>query len=438
MLIQFTVGNFLSFKDKVTLDMTAEGLKENPDFLHIPYIYNPKISLLKSVVIYGFNAFGKSNLLKAYKAYREILLTSFSISNNSNKFNVTPFLLNTSSIHEPTYFESVFIINKTKYRYGFEIDKERVLSEWLFYAEAGVRENTLFFRLQQEFSEISKSWNKTSNNRIEQSKIFTRSNNLFLTVLLSQENIPRVEEIASWFKGNIILNGNYGLTINDGAAQIYSQEEYRSIILKFIDNADLGFKSIFDNVSTLVEQKRIHSDMVETMFGVEMKNFDLYTQHQVLDKHYSFVKMQRFPLEKSESSGSIKYFIVASFLSYAIKKGQLIWIDELDASLHAQLLIFILNIFNSEKNNTSGSQLLFTTHNTVFLDNNLRRDQIWFVDKNERGESSLHKGHTPETPIRINKSIETEYREGKTKRGGSKKISKNDLPSLFDGDHIEK
>jgi AAA15 family ATPase/GTPase len=112
------------------------------------------------------------------------------------------------------------------------------------------------------------------------------------------------------------------------------------------------------------------------------------------------------------SSGSIKYFILTCFIVYALKNAQLIWIDELDASLHTSLFSLIIKQFNDSKYNSSGSQMIFTTHNTVMLNRQLRRDQIMFVTKNKYGESFLKPMHSPDKPIRIGKSVESEYRDG--------------------------
>ena len=223
MLIKFSVCNFLSFKEDIVLDLTAEALKERNDYLHTAYLHNPKLSLLKSGVIYGYNGFGKSNLIKAYSAYRHIILNSFSFVGTKNELNIEPFRLNTSMHNEPTKFESVFIIRNTKYRYCFEILNQKVVSESLHYSDGPVRENILFDREGQDFLTISKQWNKSTNNKVEQSKIFTKSHHLFLTVLLSQEAIPRVDEIANWFIGNTILKTEQNTLINQ-AARIYTKE----------------------------------------------------------------------------------------------------------------------------------------------------------------------------------------------------------------------
>lgn len=432
MLVKFTVGNFLSFKEPVTLDLSAEALKEKKENIHIPYLFNPKITLLKSVVIYGYNAYGKSNLLKAYSFFQNLILSSFTLGKLKQEIDVEPFRLNTEMENKPSTFEITFILKTTKYRYKFEITKHQVISESLYYADGPVRENVLFHRAGQEFRDISKGWNKESENRIEQAKLFTKPQNLFLSVLLEQDNIPRVGEIADWFRGNIILKGSYGSSINNGAAQIYSNVEFRSTILKFLDNADLGYKTVFEKVTKAISNTAFHEDLVNFLFEIKMANFDLFTQHLVYDENYSFKKIIEFDLIKNESSGSIKYFIVSCFLAYAIKRGQLIWIDELDASLHTQLLTFLVETFNNKKNNVTGAQLIFNSHNTIMLNKKLRRDQIWLIDKNEYGESSLHKAHTTENPIRIDKSIEQDYREGEFNKGVSKVALEKNIPNLFD------
>lgn len=430
MLIKFRVKNYLSFKDEVELDLTAEALKDKKDYTHCAYLHNPKLNLVKSAAIFGHNAYGKSNLLKAYSFFRKLLLTSFTFGKITQEIDVEPFLLNISTIDAPSFFEATFIIQNTKYRFGFEVTKQRIISEWLFYADGAVRENLLFHRAYQEIRDISKLWNKQSDNKIEQAKLFTKPQYLFLSVLIEQEGIHRVDKIAEWLRGNIILNGNYGLTTNR-AANIFSKEEYRDAILKFLKSSDLGFTSIFSKASDYISSGTLIKESADILLGFEMTNFDLYTPHEIYDIDYKLMKKVDFNLLKNESSGTIKYFILACHLAYAIKNSQLILIDELDASLSTQLLVFLLEIYHNNKNNVAGSQMVFIVHNTILLNRKLRRDQIWFIDKNQYGESTIHKGHTVANPIRIDKSIEQEFRESKTK-GTSKKVVQNSIPTLFD------
>ncbi|KAA5534560.1 ATP-binding protein [Taibaiella lutea] len=435
MVLKFTVGNYLSFKEKTTLDMSAEALKEKKGNLHIPYHHNPKLTLLKSMAIYGHNSYGKSNLIKAYSFYKNLIINSFSFGKKNTEFDVEPFRLNTSMVNKPSHFEAVFILKQTKYRYGFEITRHGVSEEWLYYADGAVRENLLFNRVVgQQIFEISKSWNKESQNMIENAKMFTTSQNLFLSVLLSQDNMPpRVTEITKWFQGNIILTGSYANSVNNGAYQIYTDVEYRNVILKFIKGAHLEFESIFEKIAEVHSSTNIHNDLLNVIYEDKQKNFELYTGHKLFDEQKKFLGNIDFNLQKSESSGTIKYFILACFLASALKNGQLIWVDEFDASLDTKLIVTLIETFNSPKNNVVGSQLIFIAHNTILMNKKLRRDQMVLVDKNEYGESSINPIHTAKNPVRINASIEEEYRSGTLNEGKGSPKTGNQYGSLFDG-----
>lgn len=163
-------------------------------------------------------------------------------------------------------------------------------------------------------------------------------------------------------------------------------------------------------------------------YGKEIKNFDLYTNHKVFNDDKKEVGNVEFELQKDESAGSIKYFIIVSLLCYAIKNSQLIWVDELDARFHSSLLEMLIQSFHNPEINPINSQMIFTTHNTVLLDKKLRRDQMVVIEKNDLGESSLERMHTSKKPIRVGKSVEKEYRKGKL--GGVSKIIIE--PGLFD------
>jgi len=430
MLVKFTIENYLSFKGRTTIDMSAEALKEKKEYVFVPYLHNAKLCLLKSAVILGFNAFGKTNLIRGYAFYRHFILNSFTLNKTIREIDVQPFLFNTSTIKKPSYFEATFILKNTKYRYGFELTRDKIISEWLYYADGPIRENSLFIRGEQEIREIGKQWNKDSDNKVEQTKSFTKPHNLFLSVLIEQDNIPRITEIGEWLKGNIILKNQYEISLEE-ASNYYSDSKYTNAILKFLESPDLGITNIHQKLSGTVSNSNIHKELINYLNETKVKNFELFTTHQTFDENYNPKGVLELNLIKNESSGTIKYFVIACYLAYAIVNSQLIWIDELDASLHSQLLSFIIRIFNNNKNNMTGSQLIFSTHNTILLDNKLRRDQIYIVDKNEYGESRLIKAHTSKTPIRINKSIEREYREGTLNIGVSKKLAKNELPSLF-------
>ena len=427
MLISFSVGNFLSFKDIQKLELTPDALKEKPANLHIPYFYNQDERLLKAMAIYGHNAHGKSNLIKAYQFFLRFAFHSFSLGKNVSDTGVEPFKLNTSMANKPSHFEVTFLIKETKYRYGFEITAQKVISEWLFYAEAGIRENHVFLRNNQEF-EISKSWNKAAAGRPESMIAFAKPSTLLFSVLASQEAVPRIAAIAAWLSGNLVFDESAQEHLLGRATMVYSDLHYRPIIRRFLEAADLGFTTIEEKLEKASAQ--LERGVLDMLYEQEIGKFELYTKHNLFNEDYKLEKVIEFELLKNESAGSIKFFIIACLLSYAIKNGQLILIDELDSKLHTLLLQMIVEAFQNPKNNTTGSQLIFTTHNTVLLNKKLRRDQYAYVEKNVFGESSICKFHSSKTPIKIERSMEKEYRQGKI-GGISQKLSEGSS-ELFD------
>ncbi len=434
MLVTFSIGNFLSFKDVQTLNLEPEALKDLPNNLHIPYLYNHETRLVKSVAIYGHNSYGKTNFLKGFQFLQALIFNSFANGQTKSDIEIEPFKLNSDSLDRPTLFEITFLVKEVKYRYKLVITQKYVVQEELHYAEARVRENYLFLRDGDEIK-ISKVWNKEANNKIEQATFFTKSHILFLSVLISQD-IPRIAEIAKWLSSNLIIPDSY-LSEFSKARAIYSDASYRNLILKFIDKADIGFQTIFDKVNSYQRSTDLEKGLLNMWFDKEIKDFELYTQHKVYNDQKKEVGNVEFELQKNESSGSIKYFIIVCLISYAIKNSQVIWIDELDARFDSSLLEMLVKSYHDPEINPINSQMIFTTHNTVLLDKKLRRDQMVIVEKNEFGESSLRRMHSSKKPIRVGKSIEKDYRTGKL-GGVSKKIASNLNRGLLFDDSEEK
>lgn len=431
MVVEFSFANIFSFKDKQRVSFQPEPLKELVEHLHIPYLYNPKEQILKSLAVYGHNSHGKSNFLKAYEFFLSFINTSF---NQPKQFiPIEQFVLNTSMQNKPSFFEIIFFIADTKYRYGFEVTTNKIVAEWLFYAPFGKKENYLFNRFEQDF-QLSKVWNKEANNKIElQSVPFAKPNVLLLSVLIAQD-VVKIKEISEKLNASIIvrdLNNTNNLLAM--ATEIFSQDKYKADILAFIEDADLGFTTIFDKIEKkLQEQNEFDRGFLNMLYTNEIKRFELYTKHDIYNEKLVKQTSIEFEMIKNESDGSIKFFIVACLLVYAIKNQLFIWIDELDSRFHSDLLELLVKAYHNPKKNSIGSQMVFTTHNTILLNKRLRRDQVVTVEKNEYGESNIKRLHTKETPVRIDTSIEKEYRKGKL-GGVSKKIKAQNIQnSLFD------
>jgi len=427
MLISFSIGNYLSFKDKQTLELNPESLKEHTDYLHIPYLYDIDVRLLKAISIFGHNSHGKSNFIKGYQFFLDFIFSSFTIGRTEGLIEIDNFKLSTATAKEPSFFETIFYIRDKKYRYGFRITPEQVTEEWLYYSEAKVRENYLFVRAGQDFK-LSKIWSKESEGKVDQSLFFTKPTNLLLSVLISQGSIPKINDIAKWFRGNIIISDIADDIHLKRAIVLLSHPTFRSTINKFIEKADLGFVTIIEKIdSHLKNRMSLDREFVEMMFSIELDRFELYTRHDIYDENYKKVNTVLFEMLKSESSGTIKYLVLVSYLSYAIKQGQLILVDEIDSKFHALLLKFLLSTYLNNKVNASGSQMIFTTHSTFLLGKNmLRRDQAVIVEKNKYGESFIKRMHGAKKPLRVDTQVEKEYIKGnlggvseKLKRGNN-------------------
>ena len=427
MLVSFSLGNFLSFKDIQTLSLTPESLKDLKDNLIIPYLYSHDERLLKSVAIYGHNSYGKSNFIKGFQFFQQLIFNSFSAGQVTTTIATQPFLLNPVMALKPSFFEIVFIIKEIKYRYTVTLTATEVIEEGLYYAESRIRENYLFERGGQEFK-VSKNWNKDAGNKIDQVIFFTKPHILFLSVLFSQPDIPKVQDICNWLNANLIIPDDYLKEIAK-ARLIYSDLKYQNLISKFIKAADIGFTTIFDKLENLSKSHlQLEKGFLNMLYEKEIKDFVLYTRHDVYNDERMLLNSIEFELQKDESAGSIKYFIIVSLLAYAIKNSQLIWVDELDSRFDSGLLEMLIQSFHNPEINPINSQMIFTTHNTVLLDKKLRRDQMVMVEKDKYGESKIRRMHSSKKPIRVGKSVEKEYRKGDF-GGKSKNISN---PSLFD------
>lgn len=431
MILKFSFSNIFSFKEKQVISFEPEPLKEFSEHLVTPKKYGESEKLLRALAIYGHNSHGKSNILKVFEFFTSFIEFSFKKSDFLKE--LTPFVLNTTTIDKPSSFEIIIIIESIKYRYGFEANSEKIISEWLYYAPFATKESSLFFRNEQEFR-ISRLWNKECDSKIESQALpFAVPNVLLFSVLTAQLN-ERVLKLSKVINSIIILRDINSSELLSKSASIFSNETYALKIQSFITEADLGFKTIFDKIEKrLSESNRFNETFLKNIFFERsVSKFELYTYHRIYDDSYKEKKIIEFDFLKKESEGTIKFFIIISVLVYAIKNNLLLIIDELDSKFHSDLLELIIRKFHSTHINDTESQLIFTTHNTVLLDKKLRRDQVLFVEKNEFGESSVRPMHTKKTPVRIDASIEKDYRKGKL--GGVSKKLRNVDPnqqSLF-------
>jgi uncharacterized protein len=410
MLIEFSVGNYRSFKDKVTFSMVASNLVSKDKKLDQNNIFtvDKELTLLKSAATYGANASGKSNLAKAMSFMKSFMINSSKETQSTEEIGVEPFKLSITTDAKPTFFEIVFLMNKKKYRYGFEATRDQVISEWLFYVPK-LRETKLFERKSDNFNP-SKTYKADG---LEQK---TRHNALFLSVS-AQFNVEIAERILDWLTNSINLISGFDDRKSQGfTAKCLRNDQNRDEILQLLKRLDLGFSDV-----KLVESE-INLDLIPDVFSEEIKSFILknrgatslsvQTLHKKFDQTGKLVSTELFDLDDQESEGTRKVFALAGPLVDTLKNGKVLVIDEFDARIHPLISHAIVQLFNSNETNPNNAQLIFMTHDTNLLSNKLfRRDQVWFAEKDRYGATDLYS--LAEYKVRNDASFESDYIKGK-------------------------
>lgn len=410
MLIEFSVGNYRSFKEPVTFSMVAANLVSKDKSLDENNVFavDHNLKLLKSAAIYGANSSGKSNLAKALSFMKWFMINSSKETQSTEKIRVERFKLSTETDTEPTFFEIVFLMNKKQYRYGFTATRDEIVSEWLFYIPR-LRETKLFERKLNSFS-ISKTY------KAEGIQQRTRRNALFLSVS-AQFNVEIAENILEWLNNKVKVvsglddSGYRGYTLSCLIDNKNSHE-----ILQLLRKLDLGFSDV------KVEESEVTMDLFPSELPDEIKNFifkngggkvvSIQTIHRRFDETGQAIATEFFDLEDQESEGTQKVFALAGPLIDTLKDGKVLIIDEFDARIHPLISRTIVELFNSNTTNPNNAQLIFMTHDTNLLSNRLfRRDQIWFTEKNRYGATDLYS--LAEYKVRNDASFENDYIKGK-------------------------
>jgi hypothetical protein len=411
MIEEFSFGNFWSFKEMQTLNMAAAKIKSKNSSLDsvnlIPVGLD--LSLLKSKAIYGANASGKSNVIKALVAF--IRITNESVKNEKVLEMIESFQLSTETVNEPTFFQMTIRIDNIRYRYGFEADAESIKSEWLF-STPNLREQVLFVREgdqiidinQKHFSEGQKSINLSGG----EGHIF-RSNSLFLSSLASFGFGKISRRIINMFSSISVINGLGHSGMFGYAGEFLDNPSKKKFILEFLKKADVGIQDL--NAIELKSDQFPENMSDEVKQGFKKSKFIISDRNR-FNAENELVGNVKFAFDVQESEGTRKLFELSPFIFSALNTGTTLVIDEFDARFHPLLTKKIVDLFNSEANK-KGAQLIFTTHDTNLLSADLlRRDQIDFVEKDRFGASHLYtlveiKG------VRNDASFEKDYIQGK-------------------------
>lgn len=413
MIIEFSVENFRSIKGLETLNMSAANIvsKHKEIDKRNVLIISDKLSLLKSKALYGANASGKSNIIKALIAFISIVHDSVK-DEKVLAGRVEPFRLSTETEAKPTYFQLEFIVNKIQYRYGFEVTSEKVISEWLF-GSPGKKEVPFFTREgnninvnENQFKEgakLIKLYKKSGND-------IARENSLFLTTVKALNGIIS-KTIIDYIASIIVISGLGDKFMHMVAGDSLKEEKTKLKIVDLLKIADTGI----DTIGRIeLSKENFPNDGPKDLaleFEKGKKETIVLTGHKKFNAKQKSVKPVVFLMVKHESEGTRKMFELSPFIIQTLEEGRTLVIDEFDARFHPLLTRKLVELFNSEV--SKGAQFVFSTHDTNLLNSNLlRRDQVSFVEKDKYGASHIYdlvsfKG------VRNDSSFEKDYISGK-------------------------
>lgn len=415
MLVQITIGNYKTFRDEVKLTLFASNYdkttREAENVFELPKF---GLRLLKSAVMYGANASGKTKFIDAAHFMKKFVLESSKDTQAGSPIKVEPFRLSTEYEKKPVLFEVVFIHNDEMFRYGFELTPKAVHSEWLF-QRANTKEVEIFFREGQNFS----VHNKLKKGKFLVKEKMVRDNALLVSVA-AQFGDELATSVINWFQGFRQLSG-----LQEDAYLGYTMAralENKERFLSLLEAADIG---ISDISTTKLDTDQLPKHMPEELKDFIKKKIEeenavffghLNTFHPIFDKKNQIVGQAGFRLDKEESSGTQKYFALLGPILNALDDGAVLFVDEIDAKLHPNLTEKLVELFNNTETNPRNAQLVFNTHNSNLLSRNLfRRDQIWFVEKNRQGAATLFPLSSFKTDEGARKSdnFEVKYLQGK-------------------------
>lgn len=388
MLIRFRIENHRSIREEQELSFVAASLA---DFSNkVVRVKQNELDLLRVVGIYGANASGKSSVLSALKFMRSAVLNSQRSWEPNGGIPREPFLLDSKKISEPSFFEVDLLLNEIRYTYGFVVDSKQVFEEWLFVYPQG-RKQKWFSRNTSETQEFNFSRFLTGENKSIQA--LTRNNSLFLSAA-AQNNHKLLSPIFEWFSDSInFIDDDNRENQWRRTAEIFNDSNYKNSILSIFQNCDLGIagvdieeEEIPEDIKLMLERMLV--DKPEILTTIQSKK----TQTKVSFNHYieSNKTAVTLPFE-NESRGTQALFGLAGAVVKTLTMGGLLAIDELDSSLHPLMAIEIVKMFNDSIKNPNNAQLLFNTHDTNILEfGELRRDQIWFTEKDLNGGTRLY------------------------------------------------
>ena len=402
MLLRFGVTNHLSIRERQELSFAASSLKDQQEGLLASQSV-PKSTFVPAVVIYGANASGKSNFVSAFFTMRNMILWSHTKGEPGKGVPRQAFRLDSKYRKAPSQFDIDFIINNVRYHYGFEATDEAFTAEWLYAFPTAYRRK-LFERNGDEMD--FGRWLRGPNSNIAR---LTRPNSLFLSAA-AQNDHAQLSSVYKFFQSiefaeNISVPGVV-------ASSQYMRKGHDDRVINFLESINTGVVGYRRKEIEIPEEAQTFRRELRTIFeklpgGIITKELEDEDRHEVIQLAHQGQggKKVYFDLDR-ESAGTRRLLIVLGQVYQALDEGLPLIIDELDASLHTYACEAILKLFCTPETNKNGAQLIATTHDTNLMKSALlRRDQLWFVEKNSEGATEIY----PLTDIKTRKGDNVEF-----------------------------
>lgn len=407
MLIEFSASNFRSLRERQTLSLVKATGDERAEANTFNIYAASDYQLLRSVAIYGPNAGGKSNFLHALKTMKRMVLKSAIRQQRGDKLSVVPFRLSQASLNAPSEFEATFIVGQVRYQYGFSATADRIHEEWLLAYPKG-RPQHWYDRVWHEQTQ-NYEWTLghylTGEKQLWQKS--TRDNALFLSTAV-QLNSEQLQPIYDWFDKTLRLDGGWNPNRSVSLCETSEKEQ----VINFLRAADLNIEDIVIEKKP-VDVKMLPDDMPPNIKDLilhdltNLQTINVQTMHKSMDGKEVFFDFE------DESEGTQKLFELAGPWIDSLTKGHVLFIDELNEHLHPHLVKFLVQLFHGNETNPKNAQLVFTTHETSILNQEVfRRDQIWFCEKDSQQATVLYP-LTDFSPRKGRENLELSYLSGR-------------------------
>jgi len=385
MLVEFRVKNFRSLRDEQVLSLVASKDKTLQDTHTQATGISAAPTLVRSAVVYGANASGKSNLIKALQYMRGVVTESATAIQPGQAFAVQPFRLDVDSASQPSEFEVTFLLDGVRYQYGFAMTAQRIVGEHLLVYKAFKPQRWFTRHFDTATGKDVYDFGSGLKGPKHLWEGATRPNSLFLSMAV-QLNSEALRPVFDWFVNRLVIFNEQAQLSLQVSIRMLKQDDGRKEICNFLSAADISIADI-DVETRKVPGQALHFDLVAGKTEVRSEEME---EHKLRFHHVTERGKAVFEL-MDESNGTRNLLFLAGPVLGILRKGLTLVIDELDTSLHTLLVRELVRLFHRPEINNGGAQLVFTTHDTSLLDapDLFRRDQVWFVEKDRDQTSAL-------------------------------------------------